>query len=144
MTLIKVVVIMEYTTVAVDKETLAKLSVIAQKSSLTKTVLITSYIEALYKLIREARPDTQKISLTNFEIDLKLGILKQGFANLFDIGELPLFIRDFYGCLKFLEDAELRGEFPTLEELVKKGFNKEDAEILLAEQKVRFSKKVLA
>jgi len=133
---------MEYTTIAVDKKTLDKLSVIARKSGITKTIIITSYIEALFKLIREARPDTEKISLTNFEIDLKLGILKQGFANLFDIGELPDFIQSFYACQLRIENGELSGKLATKEELLKEGFNEADIDILLSEQTTRFEKKV--
>jgi len=133
---------MEQTTVAIDKKTLEKLSVISQKASMTKTEIITSYVEALFKLIREARPDSEKISLTTFEFDLLHGTIKQSFANLFNIDELPQFIRDFYGCLKFIEDSELNGKFPTKEELLKAGFCEADIDILLAEQKARFEKKV--
>jgi len=127
---------MEQSTISVDKKTLDKLSVIAQKSSLTKTVLITSYIEALYKLIREARPDTQKISLTSFEIDLVHGIIKQSFANLFDLTELPTFIQDFYACEKRIEDLEMSKQPISKEILLKEGFSEVDIDILLKERKL--------
>lgn len=133
---------MEQSTISIDKRTLDKLTVIAQKSSLTKTVIITAYIDALFRLIMEARPNSEKISLTNFEIDLKLGILKQGFANLFDITELPDFIQSFYACQKFIEDGETKAKFYSKEELLTEGFSSADIDILLDEQKKRFEKKV--
>jgi hypothetical protein len=129
------VTMMEATTISVDKKTLDKLTVIAQKSSLTKTVLITAYIDALYRLITEARPDSEKISLTNFELDLKLGVIKQGYANLFDIGELPHFIQDFYACLKRIEDLEMSKQSISKEILLKEGFSEIDIDVLLKERK---------
>lgn len=128
-------------TISIDEKTLEKLTVIAQKSSLTKTEIITDFIDSLAKLIEEARPDTQKISLTNWHIDLAKGTMEISFANLFNIDELPDFIRSFYMCQKRIEDGELSGKLATKEELLKEGFNEADIDILLSEQKTRFEKK---
>jgi len=122
------------TTVALSKKTALVLRWISQKSSMTQTEILTSYIMALAQLITEARPNTQKISLTSFEIDLKSGILKQGFANLFNISELPEFIQRFYACLARIEEIEASGKIPTFEILSKEGFEKADIEKLLAER----------
>ena len=122
------------TTISVDKKTALVLRWIAQKSSLTQTEIVTSYIMALAQLISEARPNTQKISLTSFEIDLLHGTLKQGFANLFNISELPEFIQRFYTCLARIEEIEASGKIPTFEILSKEGFEKADIEKLLAER----------
>ncbi|MGD0158861.1 MAG: hypothetical protein ABSB89_01020 [Candidatus Bathyarchaeia archaeon] len=131
---------MEVTTISIDRKTLEKLSVIAVKASMTKTELVTAYVDALFKLIEEARPPSQKISLTTFDIDLLHGTLKQSFANLYDITELPDFIQNFYSCQKFIEDGEAKTRFYTKEELLKEGFNGADIDILLDEQKRRFKK----
>lgn len=72
-----------------DKDTLSKLRTISLKSGIPQSEIVTQYIEALSKLIEEARPSTERISLTTFEVDLKSGILKQGFANIFSLSELP-------------------------------------------------------
>lgn len=133
---------MEQTTVAIDRKTLDKLTVIAQKSSLTKTEIITDFIDSLAKLIEEARPSTLKISLTNWHIDLTNGKMEISFANLFDLTELPDFIQNFYACQKRIEDGEASGKFYTKEELLAEKFNEADIDILLSEQKARFQKKV--
>jgi hypothetical protein len=87
-------------------------------------------------LVLEARPDSEKISLTNFEIDLKLGVLKQGFANLFDITELPRFIQKFYECQLRIENLELSNQPVSKEILLKEGFAETDIDILLKERKI--------
>ena len=125
------------TTVALSKKTALVLRWIAQKSSLSQTEILTSYIEALASLISEARPNTEKISLTSFEIDLLHGTLKQGFANLFNLSELPEFIQRFYACLARIEDISSSGKEPTLEMLEHEGFEKADIEKLLAERAKR-------
>jgi translation initiation factor 2B subunit (eIF-2B alpha/beta/delta family) len=122
------------TTVALSKKTALVLRWLSQKSSLSQCEILTSYIEALAQLITEARPNTEKISLTSFEIDLKSGVLKQGFANLFNLGELPEFIQRFYACQKAIEDISSSGKEPTFEMLEKEGFEKADIEKLLAER----------
>ena len=122
------------TTISVDKKTALVLRWIAQKSSLTQTEIVTSYIMALAQLISEARPNTQKISLTSFEIDLLHGTLKQSFANLFNLSELPEFIQRFYACLARIEELEASGKEPTFEMLEQEGFDKADIEKLLAER----------
>jgi hypothetical protein len=133
------VTITEATTISIDKKTLEKLSVIARKASLTKTELITQYIEALFTLISETK-ESSKISLTDFHIDLLHSTISQQKAELFDITELPTFIQSFYACQKLIEDGEARNEFYTKEQLLAKGFNGEDIDLLLEEQKRRFLK----
>ena len=130
---------MEQTTIAVDKKTLEKLSVIAQKSSLTKTDIITRYVNALSQLISETK-ESSKISLTDFHIDLLHNTLSQQKAELYDISELPSFIQSFYALQLKIENGELSGKFYTKEELLKDGFAEPDIDILLDEQKKRFSK----
>jgi hypothetical protein len=132
----------ELTTVAIDKERNKKLSVICQKGSLDKGEFLGEFIDALYRLIAEARPNTEKISITSWAIDLKTSTMKIGFANLVSLDGLPDFIQSFYSCQKFLEDSEINGKFPTKEELLAEGFNEADIDILLNEQKARFQKKV--
>jgi hypothetical protein len=126
---------LEQTTVAIDRKTLDKLTVIAQKSSLTKTEIITDFIESLSKLVEEARPSTEKISLTNWHIDLVKGTMEISFANLFDLTELPRFIQDFYACQKRIEDLEMSKQPISKEILLKEGFNETDIDILLKERK---------
>jgi len=124
---------MKQSTISIDEKTLEKLTVIAQKSSLSKVVLITAYIEALYKLICES-VESERISLTNFELDLVHSTIKQGFTGLFDLTELPRFIQDFYGCLKRIEDLELSKQPISKEILLKEGFSEIDIDILLKER----------
>lgn len=131
---------MENSTVSIDRKRFDKLSVVERKAGMSKTEIVSRYIDALAQLIEEARPDSAKISLTDFELDLKLGIMKQGFANLFDITELPLFIQNFYALQKLIEDGEARNQFFTKEQLLAKGFNEADIDLLLEEQKRRFKK----
>jgi hypothetical protein len=73
----------------IDKDTLSKLRTISLKSGIPQSEIVTQYIEALSKLISDGGPSTEKISLTPFEVDLVHGTLKQGFANIFSLSELP-------------------------------------------------------
>jgi len=122
------------TTVALSKKTALVLRWISQKSALSQTEILSSYIEALARLITEARPNSERISLTSFEIDLLHGTLKQSFANLFNLSELPEFIQRFYACLARIEELEASGKIPSFEMLEKEGFDKADIEKLLAER----------
>jgi hypothetical protein len=132
---------MENTTVQLSKERNRKLDIITVKSGETKTELIGRYIDALYQLCEETK-ESSKISLTDFHIDLLHSTLSQQKAELYDLNELPDFIQNYYALEKYLEDGEAKTRFYTKEELLSKGFNSEDIDILLAEQKKRFEKKV--
>jgi len=122
------------TTVAITKERNRKLGVICQKGSFDKSEFLGQYIDAFYTLMVEARPASEKISITPFEIDLAHGTIKQSFANLFNIDELPTFIQDFYRCQKRIEDLELSSQPISKEILLKEGFSEADIDILLKER----------
>lgn len=80
---------MEQTTVALTKERNKKLTVLSYKTGHDKTELVGDFIDALYRLIVEGLEESQKVSLTTWEINLANSTIRINAEPLFNLSELP-------------------------------------------------------
>ncbi|MGA2310100.1 MAG: hypothetical protein ABSG57_11215 [Candidatus Bathyarchaeia archaeon] len=80
---------MEQSTVALSKERLRKLNVIRAKTGHDNTEIVGDFIDALYSLIVEGLQETQKVSLTNWEINLANSTIRINAEPLFNLSDMP-------------------------------------------------------
>lgn len=122
-------------TISVDVEVLKKLSAISTRAKLSKVEILTEWINAVYSIMADSIESTNRVTIGTFP-DLKNSqvVIKLGAFSFGGIENLPKFVQSFFECEKKIEDIQLSGHQPTLEEMLALGFKKEDVQKLLREK----------
>jgi hypothetical protein len=79
---------MKDTSIGVDEETAIDARYCSAKTHESQSELARRYFKALRKLLQDL-PESARVSITDFEIDLKTSTIRQQCAPIFTLTELP-------------------------------------------------------